>query len=438
MIQFSFIVAYIVLTGLVMSALWKYRQASPIFWFPASLLLMAIGTFALVDPRLVADRTYVAMFFVAQISVFAGVMLVVTMTKLGAAFDGFAERPEIPNSMEERYLTVAIFVLSTLITIGYYYAVGYNMFFLLITGNLDGDYSEMRLAMYSGDTYFAPGYVNQFKNVLLPLSAVVIAMWLRQSRYQLLFYGFSAVATAITVIALLGTGQRAYILYSFVAVLFGIILHNSGRVRRGTTAKILIALFPIALLFGFMTGAYKDITAGGPESLLATALQRFTSVQQEGALVGFRYIYAFDTVWFSEWWEGLRGLLPNERGSMLAHEIHELMYLDPRGTVPLSSVGSAYYNGGVLGVMLLFSSLGLLYAYLYHRYLSGKRTILRSMTYGSLFFYLSIYVSDAPIGLLDNGALTLIVFLLLAKIRLRSTGSRPMPVTGRVGAGAGG
>jgi oligosaccharide repeat unit polymerase len=420
MIQFFLILSYFILTGFCVAGLWKYRQASPVFWFPASLCLMAVGTFAMTNPSEAADRVYVEMFFVAQISFFIGAVLFLSWSKVEPEFHRFAARETEANVPEERQVTVAIFVLSVLITWAYYYAVGYNLLFMVLSGGVAGtDYSELRLAMYSGDEYFAPGYVNQFKNVLLPLSAVSIAMWLKDSRHQVLFYLFSAFAVGFLLYALLGTGQRAYLLYAFTALLFGFVLHNIGKPNRGNLRRVLMALVPVLLLFGFMTGAYKNLNEGG-SSITATVIERFTSVQQEGALLGFRYIYGFETAWFAEWGDSLRGLLPYEEGSRLAHEIHELLYGSNRGTVPLSSVGSAYYNGGVLGVILLFSCLGLVYAHLYRRFLTGRRTILRSLTYGSLFFYLAIYVTDTPVGLLENGILTLILFLLLSKIRIGS------------------
>lgn len=101
---------------------------------------------------------------------------------------------------------------------------------------------------------------------------------------------------------------------------------------------------------------------------------------------------------------------------MLSNEIHEILYGTSRGTAPLSPVGSAYYNGGIVGVILLFASLGVVYTCIYYRYLTGARSVARSMTYGFIFFYLSIYVVDAPINLLENGVLTFLLLLLLMKI----------------------
>ena len=43
-----------------------------------------------------------------------------------------------------------------------------------LSGQSDADITTLRLNSYSGSQYFAPGYVNQFKNVLLPALVVIV------------------------------------------------------------------------------------------------------------------------------------------------------------------------------------------------------------------------------------------------------------------------
>ncbi|MEA1014478.1 O-antigen polymerase [Sphingosinicella sp. LY1275] len=418
MITALLVLAYLFLVAIGLMVFWDYRQASPIFWFPVSLCLMAIGTFAISDISAPSDVVYIAMFFVAMICFIAASALVIISPAAKAAYISFSQRDFSSPRPDEVAICVLVFIVSCVVTIAYYNAVGYNLFFLLLSGNIGSDYSDLRLATYSGDNYLAPGYANQFKNVLLPLTAMTIALWLKQSRNRVLFYIFSGCAAVGVAIALLGTGQRSYLVYTFFALSFGFILHNIGIKSSIKLRHFILPLIPVVGLLGLMTGAYAGVGEDGPSAILSKILERFTTIQQEGALFGFNYIYPMKTVWFAEWVSGFKGLMPGVEGSSLAHDIHKVMYGSDRGTVPLSSVGSAYYNGGVLGVVLLFFALGFLYSHLYLRFLRGERALLRSVTYGFMFFYLTIYVVDSPINLVDNGVVTIALLLVLRKVRI--------------------
>ena len=241
-------------------------------------------------------------------------------------------------------------------------------------------------------------------------------------------------ALPFVAMALLGTGQRAFLVFAFFSLVFGMVLHGIGRPGRRPLVRIAVFALPVLILLVSITAAY---TGSGSEGLGATLLQvlsRFVSIQQESGLIGFRYTYPMQTAWFSEWWQGFMGILPSSEGSFLAHEVFAVMYGNTIGTAPVSTVGSAYYNGGILGVIMLYMVMGFGYSAAYHRFLSGPRSIVRSLSYGALFLVLTVYVADAPITLVDNGALAAIIFLMLSKIRIGRQHEPAMPV-GRVAAG---
>ncbi|RYD49786.1 MAG: oligosaccharide repeat unit polymerase [Sphingomonadales bacterium] len=425
MLTFVLFWAYVLLTAGILFGLRQYRRASPIFYFPIILCMMATGTFMIMDLNLEADRMYAAMLFVALASFGVSTLIASNTLSLSQSYARHAARPVEESGQEEKQVAVAIFLMSVLITILYYRAIGYNVFLLMITGNLDEDYSNLRLATYSEGDYFAPGYVNQFKNVLLPLTAMACSVWLYRSRHRAAFYAFASGSVAFTVWALLGTGQRGYLIYTAASLVFGFFLFHIGRKSRIKPMYFALAGVPVLLLFGFMTGAYTGASDMGNGAVFSQMIDRFTSIQQESGMFGFRYVYPLQTSWFYEWWENVVGILPSSEGSTLAHEVHEAYYGSFRGTAPLSSTGSAYYNGGVVAVILLFGAMGWAYTYLYKRFLDGRKTMLRAVAYGFLFFYLSMYVSDAPTILLDNGVVAVVIFLLIIKIRVRRRGAPP-------------
>lgn len=419
--KFTLTLAYLMMTGVFILLFRRFRQASPVFWGPIAQSLMAVGTIAFIDPRSGVDLYYIFLYFLSIISFTITAALYMSNFRVSADLYRFMKSRTSATHYNAVLLTVALFAVSVLVTIIYYSAIGYNMVFLLFSDGGISDYSTLRIATYSGEDYFAPGYVNQFKNVLLPITAACIGYWLWRRPKRVAFYVFLACTVPFVFVALAGTGQRGYLVFTAAALLFGSILHNIGRpVRMGPLRAAVLAV-PVFLLFGLMTVAYNE---RGDQSVLQVAgdiLSRFTSIQQESGLIGFRYIYLLETTWFTEWGKSFAGFVPGVEGSRLAQDLHALLYGTDRGTVPPSAVASAYYNGGIVGVGLLFLILGQVSAALYRQYLRGPREIIRSMSYGFVFFYLSVFVSDTPAILVDNGVLTALLFVGLAKL----SGPRP-------------
>jgi len=393
----------------------EHRASSPVFWWLFAMGLIAIGTFVLIDLSHPSDAAHLAAFLIA-ICTFALSCLVYS-SRFGVrhALQLYRQRPEEPDTSDAVTMTALLLLVSAVVTIVYFYLLGFNLFVLLLTGSV-GDYSGMRLSMYSGDEYFAPGYVNQFKNTLYPLTATAVVIWVRRrgSRFA---WPLTTALVGFGVFALLGTGQRAYILFAMFAAVYGVHLLSMGQGRSFLMRKALLVMLPAFGLFTVLTIAYRDIEGAGAGEVISEIAERFLRVQQEGGLIGFRYIAERDTPWFAEWAKGLIGIIPGREGSTIAHEIHGEVYGSTQGTIPLTAVGSAYQNGGLAAVGMLFWALGFVYSLLYHRFLSGARTVLRSVAYGVLFFYLATYVVGPPESLIDAGAVTVVIFLLLRKLR---------------------
>ncbi len=407
-------------TALTIIALGSFRGISriaPMFWFVVAQWIMAVTTISIADLDLPSDLTYALLYIVALVSFMIGVLGYAGMRRVRSTARAFWLRPVERDPAEVRALVRAMLLVAVGVTILYYQLLGYNLFVDILLGRGIDDYSALRLAAYSGDQYFAPGYVNQFKNVLLPLCVLVLVAWAvfdgSRRRARLLV----AVGAPFCLYALLGTGQRAFLVYTFVAALFGI------RTLTAIPRRYLMAVGSVVTAaFALMTFYYQrsQISDSLVFDLVRTMAARLFYLQQEGGLVGFRYVYELDVVWFREWFADLAGILPSNSGSSLAHDVHELMYGSSVGTVPVSTVGSAYYNGGVVAVVGMFVALGVAYTALYDRFVDGRRTIARCLTYGALFFYLSIFVSGGPSGPINDGVITLMVVLWLRKIRLWS------------------
>jgi len=406
---------YSALTFIVLKQNWKFRNG-PLFWFPLFLWLMAIGTFIQLDYSHPSDEIHVTSYFIALISFYVGFKVFTIFRNLELSIRYYNGKDLKRESKEALIITFMILVLSIILTAYYYALVGYNLGVnFLIYGYVE-DYSTQRINMYGGENYFAPGYFNQFKNVLLPLTSVACGYWLRKSK-SVFFWPYVLVVVPFVFFALIGTGQRSNLVFPAFALLFGLALVKPKYYI--LNIKVIIILVSVFFTFIYTTQFYKDIQDIS-ESVSESA-NRIFFVQQSESIFAFRVIYEKQITWFSEWWSSVVGILPGIEGSTLSHDLHYEKYGTARGTIPPSPVGSAYHNGGIIGVVIYFHLLGFLYGVSYYIYFMGNKTFLRSLTYGSIFFYLSAYVSGGPVALIDNGLLTLFIFVSLIKLSWLNT-----------------
>jgi hypothetical protein len=410
--------------AVALGAVVAYRavpRANPLLWYTAALTLIAVGTFPLMDLGSEADVTYALCLLIALVSFTWGGLI--TWHSLGGPgrYRTFMSAPVEPDGRDAVTLLWVLLCISIIVTVLYYRVVGYNMVSLVfVLGGVD-DFSTMRLNAYAGERYLAAGYVNQFKNVLLPVCLLAIGLNARAAGRRGLMRILVIGGVPFLVWALAGAGQRTFLVYAFVSSVFGVAILARRTIISG---KLMMQMLAVAALFVFSTSVYKSGTwslDGGVMGVVAKSLERVTTDNQISGLVGFRYVYAQDIVWFEEWWEGLKGLLPGVRGSRLANIIHGLMYGgSERGTSPLTMVGSVYHNSGPWGVLIYHGLIGSMYAALYVNLLRGSRTIARCVAYGAMLFYLSIHVTGSISTVFDNGVVTIAILIGLMRVRWRA------------------
>lgn len=270
--------------------------------------------------------------------------------------------------------------------------------------------------MYAGDIYAGAGYFNQFKNFLLPLTSALVAYYL-YCRNALVGKIATVFLIVLCLLAVAGTGQRTYLVFSSLATLVGFALIRLGS-KSILGVRTIVGIVLVFVVFAMMTALYKGTEHTFVDSAVLS-LERIFYSQQWAGLVAFQMIYERPIVWFAEWRDSLMGLLPGHRGSILANEIHDYMFQSFRGTSPPTLVGSAYHNGGMWLVGVFFALLGIIYAALYERFLDGIKSPARCLAYGALFFYLMTFFVGPIRYPLDNGVGAFGLFLILRKIRFR-------------------
>lgn len=318
-------------------------------------LLMCLGTFYLVDADERVDVRYaliLLVFFGTYVisSLFAGMIFRTGGASVRLQTEVRLSRPT-PGP-------AAWLAISVLVSVAYFYFVGYNTFLIGITSVLSGDDAEvdiatLRLESYAGTRYLFPGYVNQFKNILVPCLSVVIIHWCYSKRlpYRNMI---ATILGAVAALLVLGTGQRGAFVVASLIVACYVLVATRIKLPSAIIGSIVLAL-PL-LLVSTLSNQRSSSESTGWGGQLGSALSQLSARvfldNQESGIRAFRYIDSLATQHGAEWGRSLIGLLPGVSGSTLSSEVFALIYGSDRGTSPPSLVGSVYHNFGLIGVIV--------------------------------------------------------------------------------------
>ncbi|MGN7246448.1 O-antigen polymerase [Janibacter anophelis] len=301
-------------------------------------------------------------------------------------------RPGMPFKM--------LMVASVGIVVAYFTAVGYSAFIEGLRGILSGqdvDTATLRLESYAGSSYLYPGYVNQFKNALLPgMVVVACSYWLARRPRQ---YGRAFAFVMIAVFGLLGTGQRGAFVIFLVTVVTYLYLASGRRFSLGRLGIVALVGLPLFMLSSAALG--RDLPL----------YDRFLRSNQAASVAGFRYIYEMPVVHGKEWLESILGVVPGSAftGSTLANEIFKVVYGGSRGTAPPSLWGSVYHNFGVLGIVIMPVIFAIVLNWVGRKGLAvARRSTLEWMGIAGVFVSLGTWVAGGPIYLPNSGLLVFV------------------------------
>lgn len=409
-------------------------------------LLMAVGSLPLLDPGREADEVhgYVLAYTLTCFMLVSGVVhLSRPKPRTSLAYEVVAFRPSIAYWI--------LFVLSVTVVVIYYFAVGYSALLRGLANTVSGgseDVAGLRVDSYSGSRYFFPGYVNQFKNVLLPaLTVVLVTYWARSGRQRWLSAGLLSV---IVLFGLLGTGQRgAFVTFAMTLLAFVYLMEKRAFPRRG--AIIVLLVVPVVMLSTVALGRSNNSYSAnaGAVARSATVLSelqgRILQDNQQSSVVGFRYVYESEEVQGGrEWGRSLAGVLPGDRGSDLPSRIFTQMFGSTRGTAPPSIWGSIYHNFGLGGVAIAPVVLALIIGKITRKAaIPRQRNTLEVVGIAGVLTTVGLWVVDTPVFLLNTG---LVVYMVLWAWGVRASRVNTSetavgsggPVSTRVGSTAGG
>ena len=362
------------------------------------------GTILEMNLSLPSDRYYYLLIIIFLMSFTVGVVIFNSKRSISSVYKIFLLKDYLEDSRRIiRFFTYAL-LFSALLTLLYYYIIGNNIIFLIANNVSSEDITTARVNSYSGPTYFAPGYFNQFKNILFPVSLTVLLMNLKRHRRKLWFIFFP-----ICLFGLIGTGQRAFIMYSLLALMIvGYYLRKLQRTHVFFATTLVIALFGIA---SFYLGRTQELSVS---AVLGNLLKRIFINEQHESLITFRYLYEIPLSYGSDWFRGIVGIFPGIKGSEIQHIVFGLIHGNPRGTAALSFIGSIYHNFGLIGVGIVpFIFSWVMCFYVYRICISEKR-VGRVVIFGFISLYVAIYSTGDIVFLFNKG----VVLLTLISIQL--------------------
>ena len=416
--------------------LWRFWRGPwlphPAVLFVPFQMILLVGTAMLVDARdpthirylwILADSTLVYLAGLFAATLLWPVPLGRRETWRKMPLEGPPASPPLQDS-----IVWAILGVSVLVSIAYFVAVGYNLFVESVPRILSGggaldDVDERRLAAYSGEEYFAPGFVNQFKNVLLPgLTAVVVVRYLLRGSQKYLYA--SLLLVPLSVVFLLGTGQRgAFVVATATAVIYLAV----ALPRRLARQALILALAGGLVLLGIATlalGRATD-TAGDATGLDAAAKGIWLRVMRDNQVSGLAYHEYFEEdapVWGLEWGNRLQNLLPGPGEKTADNVIHAVLYGTDRGTAPGTLWGSVWHNFAVVGALVVPLLLAMIHHSLYARLLAGPKSDIRVFVFVGSTTALAFWIVGGPENPIDAGLGALGILYLLTHPLVREFG----------------
>jgi len=412
--------------------------------FVLQQLAFFLGLLPLLDPAIEADNVHLYMCFGALCMFIAGNVFCQIALPNARASRSFwaASICRVETMRRFNVLIGSIISVSVVVCFAYYKAVGYNLFLMGIASVIIGrvqqyDVSTLRLNAYAGSQYFAPGYVNQFKNVLFPLLlSYLFARYILLRRRTDLFIVIALFPLCLVFI--LGTGQRGPFFLACITTVLFFMACLPRKSKRIVIAMISVLFFMFMLLSTFILGrTVTSVQSKGDVATLVTEVgDRFSTVNQESAVFGFQYIYEQPLHYgLGEWVYAFKGLIPgHEERLSLSEELFRLSYGTARGTAPVSIWGEAWYEFGIGGVLGLAFCLGILYHAVYARLCRGEKTLGRLLTYAGLTVILGMWGIGGPEALFNTGLITVLMLMVLLEASVKLSGSRGfvnVPVGGR-------
>lgn len=254
----------------------------------------------------------------------------------------------------EQTVAWAVALVSSAVCLAFIVAILRNEELLLIlAGVVTGDerFLDFRTTMTSGTAvYLAPGYVKQFRDVLLPAALIALVAFSGRTRWWLVVpMGLVGFGAAIL------SGERFSLMVYILAFGFALALRPESR---RLAVRVVAPVFAVVLLAAFVGSTILLGRADADSGLLtiigdsvAALFDRIVLTLPRENAGGFEVWYPLAPTWGRNWLSAISGILPGSQTG-LDQELHEVLGGSALGSSPLGLAPDTFLAWGVVGTVL--------------------------------------------------------------------------------------
>ena len=324
-----------------------------------------------------------------------------------------------PDWFRIRKPYIWVMMLFSIVLCGLFFVRGGGNVFInglraLITGaKYSTKYSRMGLLSVSG-----VGYIYQLRVIIFPLLVLYYIM-INKMRPM------SFILAVFMLAFLVGTGQRGG-LFSYIAIvlicLYFMLRKDDSVDKRKRPNKFLLyggILGVAGILFALSTIMNGRVAEGS--SVFSAILTRFIEDNQSCAVEGFRFIKEQPIQYGKDWIMQLFDILPG-KNNYVSLDTRIFAYMhggSMERTSPACIWGSAYYNFGVFGVILLSCLLGFVTTKIHAIYTRKTCDESNVIIYSALQFLLAYWVAAGPVVLFNSGFVSVLLLDFVFKFALK-------------------
>lgn len=401
---------------------YKRYSITPSLVFVAMQLLMFSGIIRETTANTDYGRKLIGIYFLSLLCFLLGVLLINgisnTMRRNTLLTDIKQKDIEtnyfdIEPTKYQMRVVIFLVVISIFICSYYFAQAGINVFVESFKDIFRGDSVIYATNRADFTSISGAGYIYQFRTSILPLLNLYLLLGQNNKVYKKLGIWI----LPLTIIFLLGTGQRnAFVFVVLISLLNLYLIRKNYKIRINYTA-IIILVFTAVFFLGILTitnGRVSNDSGNVVVATLSSLSSRVFDINQNTALNAFKYIETQSTVWGYDWLMMLSDILPGKSGYMPVDRIiFYIAYGNYNGTGPPDIWGSAWYNWSWLGVTIFPTLLGLIYQGGYRHYRNIPKTKFHVLFYSALCTHLGMWFCGGPVVLFNDGVVTVLIMMVV-------------------------
>jgi hypothetical protein len=215
----------------------------------------------------------------------------------------------------------------------------------------EGGYRDYRIVLYSGESvYVAPGYIRQFRDVMLPSVLIAVAAY-GPPRWRWLAIPLAVLGGVGAILS----GERIVVMLFAFAIGAALVLrphrrtYSRAALSMGVAAAVLAAFAGVTALLG---RTVEGVDPGSAASTFAALVDRVILTLPRENLYSYQVWGEIGPTWGATWMNDFAGALPGvQRG--LANQLADVQGMSILSGSPLGVAPDSYLAWGIVGTAAL-------------------------------------------------------------------------------------